>query len=141
MKAKKYASTIKLKKSSLDVEVSYECRVTQEEEERMRDYYQWRFSQRAGRQVPREEIKVKPAKGDSHELITFFRVKLRRPLYTALFVQEKAPYVLPLLIEDLKKYREEHNLHGYKARLIQHAIKGLAKIIASYYSKVEQRMS
>ncbi len=139
MGAKKYASTIKLRKSSLDIEVSYECRVTEEEEERMRDYYQWRFSQRAGRQVPREEIKVKPVKGDLQELITYFRVKLKEPVHTALLVQEKAPYVLPLLIGDLRKYREEHNLRGYKAKLVRHAIKGLAKIITSYYSKIEQR--
>ncbi len=130
MVGRKYNSNIKFRKGCLDITASYECPVTRKEVEEALDYYQWRLSEKAGRQIPRKEITVNLREGELQELITGFRVKLGKPLYIGLSnVHQKAPYVLPRLIEDLQKYEKKHKLRKEKSKLIHHAIDGLKEIV------------
>lgn len=61
---------------------------------------------------------------------TRFLVTLNEPLYSGLKeMHKKAPYVLPLLIKDLEKYKQKSNLEQKEFKLVQSAIEGLEKIV------------
>ncbi|MFH1636996.1 MAG: hypothetical protein ABIB71_01060 [Candidatus Woesearchaeota archaeon] len=136
MNDKKYRSTIKFKKDLLEISISYERAITREDMESYLDYYQWRFSQKTGKPVPREEIIVSPKAGELIEEATLFIVTVGHPLYVGLsFVHQRAPYVLPKLIEDLRQYREKYVLQENQEELIQHTVGGLEGIIEAGGSK------
>ena len=129
--SKKYESLIECEGSRLKIKVIYEQCTSKEEEEFLRDSYQFRFSQKAGRHVPPEEIEVSPTAGELSEVTAFFDVKLGEPLYIGLpKLHRRAPYVLPSLINDLERYGEKNHREP-EAQLVQRAITGLRKIIES----------
>lgn len=128
MKTKKYSSKIEFEESdnSLTVEVKYEKVVSKEEEEQFRDYFHWRAKQRSDR-AKKKDIQVSPREGDVVEETTTFGVWSGRKLYAGLErVKSLAPYVFPLLIEDLRRYAKE-NLD--KKELVDYAIKGLEELL------------
>lgn len=119
----------RLSEPLLDVKVGYEHPRTQEDVDRDLDYYQWRFSQKLGKEVHRDEIEVDPA-GVMVKGTTGFIKKLGKPLYIGLDVlHQTAPYVLPRLIEDLRNYEADQNLGDKETILIKETITGLKKIV------------
>ena len=116
---------------SLGIVIYYNRYRTEDNVEKDLDYYQWRFSQKAGKEVPRDEIKVAPA-GTIQDVETHFRKKLGEPVYSGLdWVYWEAPYVLPKLVEDLEQYETEHDLEDIETTLIRETIDGLNEIINS----------
>jgi len=68
----------------LKIEISYEEPVTEQDHELMVFVYQKKFSRKAGREVPREEIYVKPKVGELQEVKSVFTTRLGKPLYIGL---------------------------------------------------------
>jgi hypothetical protein len=123
----------RLNEPLLDVKVGYEHPRTQEDVDRDLDYYQWCFSQKAGREVPRDEIEV-DSTGIMVKGTTGFIKKLGKPLYIGLDVlHQEAPYVLPKLIEDLRNYEADQNLGDKETILIKEVIAGLKGIVNNKY--------
>lgn len=132
MDNKHYHSLIEFKKSSLEVTVEYEQITTRKEVESVLDYFQWRFSQKTGKEVPREEIKVNLTEGDVHKTETYFCVRLNEPIYGGLIlVHQRALYVLPKLVEELTQYHEDlkPKLKNNSLQLIEQCIVDLKNII------------
>jgi len=132
----KYSSSIKFdgpgdaRGHFLDIKITFGHRVTQEEYDSNMDFYQMRFSQKTGKQVPREEISVTPKVGELIESELHFEARLGRPLYDGIKdVHQKAPYVLPKLIEDLNNQKKE--LREVDRRLVLHVVNGLIDIVES----------
>jgi len=125
----KYNSKISFETSALVIAVAYERSVTKQDEAHIKATYQRLFSAKAGRNIPKEEIKVSPATNETMELTTHFSVRLGKPLYVGLpLLHQKAPYVLPRLIQNLKKYPTK-SLQEPQIRLIRYAIAGLEEIV------------
>ena len=65
MTDKKYESKIEfLENNILEIEVTYEVPITRKDVESLLRYFQYRFSQKTGKQVPIEEIEVSPKEGE-----------------------------------------------------------------------------
>ncbi len=129
MTAKKYTSKIEFddETNSLKVDIKYERVYTEREEEQAKYYFRWKFSKKEGREIPIEKIEVEPRAGDIIEERTVFGVLPDRELYADLErVNRIAPYVIPLLIADLKRYGKKNK---DKKKLVEHAIKDLEKIV------------
>ncbi|MDI6721359.1 MAG: hypothetical protein QMD85_03145 [Candidatus Aenigmarchaeota archaeon] len=125
-----YSSCIEFNEAALRVTVDYECITTKEENESLKNYFQWKFFREAGRPVPKEEINVFPEEGKPRSEITFFRVRLGEPVYIGLHdVHRRAPHVLPRLSADLDSYTKDRNLSYEQMELIQYAINGIQKIM------------
>ena len=76
------------------------------------------------------EIEVTPSEGQTKTVNTSFRVNLGRPLYPGLyFIHQRAGYVLPNLISDLTKCKQEYDQYTLQSRLIQYTLDGLNEII------------
>lgn len=115
---------------SLNVELKFERPVTQKDYESMLDYYQWKFSKNAGRQIPRDEITVEPGLGELTECDLYFTAKLGSPLYGGLKdVHQRALYVLPRFIEELDNYQRVNHLRHMDLKLLHHVINGLMEIV------------
>jgi len=114
----------------LEIKLTYEQPVTEEDYESMLSAYQNIFSHKAGRQVPYEEISVKPEIGELTEVGTCFISKLESPLYCGLMgIHSRAPYALPKLIGELKNYQREKKLRHMDGKLLQHVVNGLTDIV------------
>lgn len=127
MTDKKYKSKIEFhdEDNSLEVEINYERTFNKEDEELARNYFYWRAKKR-GDKVKREDISVSPKAGGRVKETTTFGVWLDRELYLGLErVKREAPYVFPLLIEDLRKYSSENS---DKKELVDYTIKGLKEL-------------
>lgn len=112
----------------LHVEFDYQVTQTKVGEEQLRDFYQWRFSQRAGKEVPREEIEVSPKEGDVYTTTMSFQVKIGEPLYVGLWgVPEQNREALPKLVDFLTEY-QQNRLNERERRLVDWVIKGLNEI-------------
>lgn len=104
--------------------------VTQDDVNWRRWVAQQRISQRLGKEVPLEEIIVRPGIGESYEAITCFRVKHGQPLYIGLKgVHSGDPLALPKLVASLDRYRGENALGRVQAGLVEYAISGLREIV------------
>lgn len=115
----------------LDIEVQYSAVATKADEKSARQYFQWRFSRKAGRRVPQKEIVVSPTAGQLYNETTFFRVLPKRPLPLIVRrLQKKAPYTLPRLLEELESAKTAHPPGSPEARLLTQAIDGLAKLVS-----------
>ncbi len=124
---KKFRAKIRKEEERLCIEVRYPVSVTSKDVESIRDYEQWRFSQLTGKEVPREEIIVNLKEGQIVTQITSFKVELGKEIYPALkTVHQSINYVLPKLVEELKKYSTKDEK---ETALINHAIGELEKII------------
>lgn len=124
--SKHYKSDIRIEDDVLFIAVEYEYTVTKEQEEGLRDYFQWRFSRKAGRPVLRSEIHVKPREGDTARAETSFVVESGKSLYPGLAeLYHTAPYAFPLLIGELERYRRHPDLTEYEEELISYAIGSL----------------
>ncbi len=132
MNGEDYNSEIKLSNSCLDIVLNYMSPVTSEEVDCSLDFFQYRLSEKADKEVPREEIKINLKEGDLIDRRTVFRVTLEKDLYVGLeAVNRKAPYALPNLIDDLRKYGVEHDLQDNETKLINKTVDGLRRIINS----------
>ena len=132
MTDKKYESKIEfLENNILEIEVTYEVPITRKDVESLLRYFQYRFSQKTGKQVPIEEIEVSPKEGELRQETTSFRVNnLTDSLYLGLkYLHIQAPYVLPNLIDDLRKYTEESDIGPDKADIIITTIQKLEEIV------------
>ncbi len=133
---KKYKSSIKFDSLGenlghyLDIEVTYEHPVTDQDYESDVSAFQKIFTQRAGREIPLEEISVKPRIGELRESVLSFRSQLESPVCPILEeVHRRAQYVLPKLIEELDHYQINNKLRYMDRRLVQHVINGLIEIV------------
>jgi hypothetical protein len=94
--------------SFLDIEVDYESYATKE-------VY--------------GQIEVKSRVRESRMLTAGFRVELNDPLLTERLERLiKEPYVFPKLIENLKAYKEGHELIEEESDLINYAIKAIRRL-------------
>lgn len=120
-------------KICLDIAIGYEYPTTKEEVERNLDFYQWHFSKKLGKNVPREEVKVRPLEGELIRVTTHFRVRPEEPLHPGLLqiLHRNAPYVLPRAADDLNKYILEHKLNENEIALVKKAANSLKEIIES----------
>ncbi|MBI5066488.1 hypothetical protein HZA97_09745 [Candidatus Woesearchaeota archaeon] len=114
--------------------ITYERIQTKQEEELLRDYYQQRFFERTGRKVmpKRKEIEVKPKAGESISETIYFQVRENQPLYAGIyFLPQKAPYVIPKLIDCLNKFKQEVTSHKENKDwpIVDYTIKELEKIV------------
>ena len=125
-----YNSEIKLENgNALSIRVRYQTAVTEEDARLTRQYFQQKFSEKAGRQVRNEEIKIKPDSGELTEPELLFVVTQGRPFYPGLYATKKAaPYVLPRLVQDLRKFGKEKDLTRAQKELVDYAIRGLDEI-------------
>tara|TARA_Y100000310_G_scaffold242934_1_gene247236 strand:- start:31428 stop:31817 length:390 start_codon:yes stop_codon:yes gene_type:complete len=124
---KYFKSDIDFNKDNLSVHFEYECVQTQAEYDKLIDYFVHRFSLKAGRPVPREEVNAKPEVGDIYKVRTFFKVTEDEELYVGLEnVHKKAPHALALLLNEFNSYQAKDQLED---KLVNKTIKGLMKII------------
>lgn len=116
---------------TLVASITYERVYTKQEEEMSRDYYVWRFSKRS--EVPkREKIEVKPKAGELVTETTTFQVRENQPLYAGLyFLPQRAPYVIPKLIDCLKNFKRELTASNKNKGwpIVDYTIKELEKIV------------
>ncbi len=108
---------LQIHEDSLEIRVKYDYIFSKEEEKQSIDYYQWRFSQKTGKQVPKEEIKVRPRAGERAKTESWIRASLDDENLSELFyhlIHKRAPHVLPKLAKDLKDYR----IKNYEKKLL-----------------------
>lgn len=128
MANKKYNSKIKYNNfdNSLSIEIRYKIVTSRKEEEQLRNYF-YRRAKKRGDKVRKKDIRVSPKEGDIVEETTGFGVWLNKEIYAGLErIKRVAPYVFPLLIDDLRKYMEHNREHE---KLIEYAINGLEEIV------------
>lgn len=126
----KFADSGDVGDPSLRVELTYEHLVTEEDYEQMLSSFQVKFSYKAGRHVPREEISVEPKVGELSESRNRFIVELGSPLYVGLKdIHKRAPYVLPKLIEALDRDQTGKELGKTDGELVRYLVSGLADIV------------
>lgn len=114
----------------LEIELTFEHPVTEQDYESFVSAYQHIISQRAGRQIPRGEISVGLKIGELRESTAYFTASLGNPLWIGLEgIHKSAPYVLPKFIEELDDYQRERKLRYMDKKLVQHVINGLLKIV------------
>lgn len=126
-----YEATIDLHASTLKVEVVYETQVTEVENRSGREYFQWRLRRERGQEIPLDKIQVTPATGEVTKRTTTFITKLDGRLYAGLpLLHQRVPYVLPKVIVDLKKFREQKTeATNDQKRLLDYTIDGLESIV------------
>jgi len=128
MSERKYESSIKFNDGRLQVTVTFECLATREEEEALREFYQQRH--------PNERVEIHPTEGELAKKTAFFHVSLNENLnhpsksWVLTKIHQQAPYVLPRLIDDLKRYGK-NNLREPEIQLTHSLIKGLRKIVGT----------
>ena len=126
---RKYASRIEFDKESdgLRVKITYEKVFSREEEERAKDFFQWKAKQR-GEKIEREKIDVHPKAGDVVEEHTQFLIRRGEELYGGLErVKRIAPFVFTLLIEDLNNYGKRNS---DRKELVDYAVSEIGKFTA-----------
>lgn len=132
MTDKKYESKIEFLDSNiLQIDITYEVQTTKEDVDSLLRYFQYRFSQKAGRPIPIEEIEMSPKEGELRQETTSFIAKnLNDTLYIGLkYLHIQAPYVFPNLINDLRKYAEESSLNQDRNNIVIATIQKLEDII------------
>jgi hypothetical protein len=105
---------------------------TEESESFRKQMYQEKFSRRAGREIPLEQIEVTPKAGEKWSARTCFQVKPgQEELYIGLRrIHRETPEVLPEVIRELEVYRERSRLSRTRRGLIENALGGLRRIIS-----------
>lgn len=115
----------------LTVKFEHDCIASKNEVEWHRWVTQQRISQRLGRDVPIEEIYVRPEVGEVYKAVTSFRVGLdTKELYIGLrILHHSDPSTLLALLEQLESYDKQHELSAKQQHLLRNAIGGLKRII------------
>jgi len=126
-----YSSKITLpEKDLLRVELNYEIVTTREEAEMLKDIFQIRLSRKVGRPIPRDEIQITPDEGQVRRENIQFIVRKNESFYVGLnYLHQKAPYVLPRLVEELQHYLESMDVVNHRRELLDFTISGLNGII------------
>ncbi|MDO8509005.1 MAG: hypothetical protein Q7S27_04960 [Nanoarchaeota archaeon] len=129
MGEEKYSSKIEFGDDCLDIKISYDARFTREDYNQALNYFEWRASKQ-NNTVDRDQIEVSPKEGEIRKVETALRVKLNDDLLAERAkILIKAPYVIPLLVQDLVHYRESNELLEEEERLIGYAITQLEKTL------------
>lgn len=125
----KYKSEIKFGDYGIDVDITYQTLLTEENAQALKEHYARRFSKKHNKNVEPREIKLNQEAGDLVEETIFARFKIDEPIYVGFhFLKEKAPYVIPSLIKDLMELSGKNDLSRYHKETLDHAIKELERV-------------
>ena len=131
-----YKSRISFRDGDLSILLDYEGIVTKESEEGFKKYFQWRFSEKAGRPVSADEIETRPKAGDKTKFsstVTFSHDRCKPNTNHKEFLEilkSHAPYVLPRLAEDLTAYKRKHfgSSSYHETKLIDEALEQINQV-------------
>lgn len=123
----KYDSSIILDGNVLKIRLEYGWSVSSEYVERSRDYFQHRFSERAGFPIPRDEVQVQPRELELAPTVSMLHIELDKPVCPILLESHgRAPYVFPMLLNDLREFADSNS--GLGVQLAEYAIESLEEM-------------
>ncbi len=134
----KFEFEIDKEKGFLKGHIHYSVITTKEDVDIAKGYFQWRFSEKSGEKVSKDEIRVNVKEGEESKRETVFCIKENNPLPLCFKLLD--PFVLEFMLKEFNNYLEKNS-----SDVVLYAVFGLKKIIKQReqqreYKNIERRI-